>query len=93
MWTSLRNELRRPVPLTLAALAVAGWFLLVVYLIVMSSRENETQARIAELENSRTDLASRLEQREQAGGSLDALTAQVEDAGDLDQGESARAPS
>ena len=78
MWTSLGNELRRPVPLTLAALAVAGWFLLVVYLIVMSSRENETQARIAELENSRTDLATRLEQREQAGGSLDALTAQVE---------------
>jgi uncharacterized protein HemX len=68
-----RQELRRPLPLALAAAAVLGW-LVVVWLAWSASAQ---RAELARNEAALTELAGELERQRQASGQLADLQAKI----------------
>jgi predicted nucleic acid-binding Zn-ribbon protein len=78
MWTSLQTELKRPLPMSLAALAALGWIILIIYAVSASSERQELTSRIGALETDRNQLADEFAAHQEANRSYDAILQDIE---------------
>jgi hypothetical protein len=73
MAQNVAAQLKRPLPLALAAAAVLGWILVIVLLVSRSSLESDLTARIEESEAARAAFATQLREQQQAAGTLEEI--------------------
>ncbi|MBA3520092.1 MAG: hypothetical protein H0T75_21185 [Rhizobiales bacterium] len=93
MFGDIGGELRRPVPLILAALAVIGWIVAIGFMISRASLETNLTGEVARVEATRADLAAQLEAQQQASGEIadlrNGITAATAEIAELNQGRDA----
>jgi len=65
-----RAELKRPVPIALAILALLGWIVAVYFIWSVSTLRSSSTRQIDQLTASRQQLATELDQQRQAAGTL-----------------------
>jgi len=73
MLETIGTELRRPVPLLLAALALLGWIVAIGFMVSRASVAD----RLETAETERSDLAAQLQTQQQASGELADLQARL----------------
>ena len=78
MAIDLNEEMRRPVSLGLAALAVIGWVVAVCVWATLSTQSSRQQDRITEMQSRNEQLADELKQQRDAAGSLADIQAKRE---------------
>ncbi len=78
----LSNEIRRPVPLALAAVAVIGWLLVAYFASQVSDVQNEMHDALGRAEKARETMAADLQNLQKASGSLADVEKQMNDAKD-----------
>jgi hypothetical protein len=77
MAIDLRSELRRPVSLALAGLALVGWILFLIVLVSLSQENSQARDQVVQLQTSEARLRGELETQRRASGSLADLQARI----------------
>ena len=70
MAIALRAELKRPVPVALAIVALLGWIVAVYFIWSISALRNSSTTQIDQIAASRQQLATELDQQRRATGTL-----------------------